>query len=223
MAAIPEDIRTEQIRATGLETSTYAAEVATGGATAVLAILGLAHTYPTVMPACATVAAGLGVMFSGASVSAGYRRLLFATGDHPLEVGKLGGGMSAEMIAGVAGVVLGILALLDIVPLVLSSVAVIVYGGALLFGSGAATRLKDLEIETVEKREPARRVAEEAVATAMGAQNLVGLGAVILGILALVGIQSLTLTLVALLTLGAGLVIGATGASTGLLSATPRA
>ena len=55
----------------------------------------------------------------------------------------------------------------------------------------------------------------------MGAQTLVGLGAVILGILALVGIQSGILTLVALLTLGAGLLIGATSSSSSLLSATP--
>jgi hypothetical protein len=215
MAAVPEEIR-----ATGLETSTYVAETAAGGAAVILAILGLAHTYPPLMAAVATVAAGLAVMFAGASVSAGYRRLLFATGERPLEVGQLGGGMSAEIIAGGAGIVLGVLALLDIAPLVLSSVAVIVYGSALLFGRGAATRLKDLEIETVEKRQTVQRVAEEAVATAMGAQTLVGLGAVVLGILALVGIQSLILTLIALLILGAGIVVGATTFSTNLLSTT---
>lgn len=217
MATMPE-----QIRAMGLETSTHVAEIAAGGAAAILAILGLAHTFPSILVAVATLAVALAVMFAGASVSVGYRRLMSTAGEGPLEVGQIGGGMSAEMTAGVAGLVLGVLALLNIASVVLSAIAVIVFGSALLIGRSAATRLKDLEIESVEQRETARRVAEEAVATAMGTQTLVGLGAVILGILALVGIKATILTLVALLTLGTGIVIGATTFGTNLFGATAR-
>lgn len=203
MAAIPEEVGM-----TGMETSTSVAEMVAGGATVILAILGLAHNMPSLMIAVATVAAGLAIMFAGATVTAGFNRLLSVTSARSMQVSWLGGGMSVEFIAGATGIILGVLALLKIAPLVLSAVAVIIYGSALLFGRTAATRLKDLEIEAVEKRVPVQRIAEEAVETAMGTQTLIGIAAIVLGILALVGIQSLVLTLVALLALGVAIVIG---------------
>lgn len=213
MAAIPEEVRM-----TGMESSTSVAEMVAGGAAVILAILGLAHSMPTLMTAIATVAVGLAVMFAGASITAGYSKLLNTASERPLGVARLGGGMSVEIIAGGTGIILGVLALLKIAPLDLSAVAVIVYGSALLFGKGAATRLKDLEIETMEKRVSVQRVAEEAVETAMGAQTLIGVGAIVLGILSLVGIASLVLTLVALLSLGVAIVISGMTLSTNMLS-----
>ncbi len=213
MAVIPEEVRMS-----GMESSTSVAEMVSGGAAVILAILGLAHSMPEWMMAIGTVAVGLAVMFAGASITVGYSRLLNTANEHPLGVARLGGGMSVEIIAGGTGIILGVLALLKIAPLTLSAVAVIVYGSALLFGKGAATRLKDLEIEATEKRISVQRVAEEAVETAMGTQTLIGVGAIVLGILALVGIESLVLTLVALLALGVAIVISGLTLSSNMLS-----
>ncbi len=53
-------------------------------------------------------------------------------------------------------------------------------------------------------------MAREAVLAAAGAQALVGLASVALGIIALVGISPMTLTLVALLALGSSILMSGT-------------
>jgi hypothetical protein len=88
--------------------------------------------------------------------------------------------MAAESIAGWGGIVLGILALLNLAPSVLLPVAVIVLGGGLLLGMGLASR-------------PARAI--------------LGLAAIALGILALLRIDARTLTLVGLIATGSALLL----------------
>jgi hypothetical protein len=66
--------------------------------------------------------------------------------------------------------------------------------------------------------EIARHVAREAVFAAAGAQGLIGLSGVILGILALVGFSPLILTLVALLSLGSSVLLGGAAISSKMLS-----
>ena len=55
----------------------------------------------------------------------------------------MGGGFTAEFVGGAAGIVLGILALVGIAPEILCSVAVLVFGGTLLFGSGMTGMLRN--------------------------------------------------------------------------------
>jgi hypothetical protein len=106
--------------------------------------------------------------------------------------------MSVEIIGGLAGIALGILALIGIETMPLLAISAIVFGGTLLFGSPAVYR--------ASRAEPGNQVldemARETTAGAAGAQALVGIGAVTLGILALVGIASQTLVLVAVLAIG---------------------
>ena len=66
-----------------------------------------------------------------------YGELLYeADASSKLHAAEISRGITAEFLAGVAGIVLGILALLRIVPMTLMSVAVITYGGTLLLTSG---------------------------------------------------------------------------------------
>jgi hypothetical protein len=118
-------------------------------------------------------------------------------------------GTSAEILGGIAGIVLGILALIGLVPMTLLSVSVIVFGGTLLFGSPAV-----YDVGTAEPKRGtttdyiAREIAGPAgaqarlAAGAAGAQALIGIGSVTLGILALIGMAPQTLVLAAILAIG---------------------
>jgi ABC-type Na+ efflux pump permease subunit len=114
--------------------------------------------------------------------------------------------MSAEFLGGAAGTVLGILALLGVASVTLTSIAVIVYGAALLFGSGARARMSTLPVEEGPPS-AAHQVVREAAWASSGPRLLVGVGAAVLGILALVGFAPSILILSALLTVGAALAL----------------
>jgi hypothetical protein len=104
------------------------------------------------------------------------------------------------VLAGVAGLVLGILALVGIVPLTLMAAAVITYDGLLVLTSGESIWLNGL---AVGDNEVVRQLARSLRGAAPDAQLLVCLAGLVLGILGLIGIKSLMLMLVALLAIGA--------------------
>jgi hypothetical protein len=144
--------------------------------------------------------------------------LLSEIGGSFLTATELGGGITAEFLAGAAGIALGILSILGIVPMVLLPAAIIVYGAALLLSSGATARLNSLAAARPEVHEIARHVAREAVFAAAGAQVLIGLSGVILGILALVGFTPLILSLVALPSLGSAVLLSGAAINSKMLS-----
>ena len=169
---------------------------------AVLAIIRLANIYPSWLVTIATIALGVSFLLEGGAIVARTSALLHEVTEGAMEMTELRTGMTGESLAGFAGIALGILALLGVVPAVLISCAAIVFGGALAIGSGANVRINDLMMEYRHEHPMARRVAREAVLATTGLQVLTGLGAVALGIVALAGIASLTLTLVAMLAIG---------------------
>jgi hypothetical protein len=189
-----------------------------GVATVILAIIGLAWApYAYYLAAVAVIVLGCGLLLQSGSLVARYFRMLDeVTGMHGPHA-ELGGGVSAEFLGGLAGLVLGILAIVNVAGAVLLPVSVIVFGAALMLGAGNATQMNTLTVERwYGGHEAARRVAGSMSSAAAGAQLLVGVAGGILGIIALVhlGTTDLTLTLVALLCLGAGAAIssGAIGA-----------
>jgi len=93
--------------------------VAAAFVTIALAIVGLAGVWPTTMAAIASIIlAGSVLAESGFSFSEWNRHTVMASEEE----------FSAKMLGGVAGVVLGILALLGIAPTTLLAVAIIVFG-----------------------------------------------------------------------------------------------
>jgi hypothetical protein len=172
-----------------------------GGASAVvLAILGLARIYPHLLVSIATIAIGITLLFKAIAIAAEYPKLLSKT---DASMSGLGGGISAEFLAGGAGIVLGILALLGLEFEPLTAIAVIVFGCGLIMGSSVVSRLNALKASASGADSTAQKVVGEIVSGAMGMQVLVGVSAVVLGILSLIGFEPLTLTLVALLAIGA--------------------
>lgn len=145
-----------------------------------LAIVGLAGALAPTLAAIATIVTGAAILIEGGSWQAGALALPAGSEVHDAE---FTGVPSAEALGGIAGIVLGILALLGIASETLISVAVLVYGATLL--------LNGLPF------------AQKAwfSATADG-QLLLGLGATVLGLLAVIGISQLSMILVGLLVLG---------------------
>lgn len=183
------------------------AEAIAGAGGVVLAILGLAHIAPHFMVAISAIALGAALVLDGAAVTAEYSRIIEHSGNGAINNAELGGGVSTQIAGGVTAVVLGILALLNIAPTTLMAITAIVLGATVVFGSGIATRLNALKIETSGDNDVAKRVAREALTTATGTEILVGLAATVLGILALVGIAPMPLTLVAMLSIGASILL----------------
>ena len=181
-------------------------EAIAGGAAVILAILGLVGVLPVYMVAIATICAGGGMFLEGSAIAARFKDLE----EHLIETKQteivLGGGMAFEVLGGVAGIVLGILALVGVAPGVLISVAAIAMGGALLLGAGATERLDRLQTQwSVRHHRP--QWMHDSILGASGLQVLAGLGAVTLGIIALSGVAPMVLDLVAMLTIGGSVLL----------------
>lgn len=109
----------------------------------------------------------------------------------------LAGGSIVEAVGGAAAVILAILALANIMPTYLASIAAIALGVALLFEGGAiASRYSKLLYETAGPD-----MAE--LGSGMSAEVIGGLCGIVLGILALIGLASIELLAVAAIVFGA--------------------
>ncbi len=179
------------------------AETVAGAGAIVLSILGLVGILPESLLAVSMVAMGAAFALESLSIGSRFNWVVRQAARNSFEVGELGVGMTTEFIGGAAGIGLGVLSLLGLVPEILLPIGAIIFGLTLLSSVGVQARLNDLEMECSPNHEIAGRVTREAVSTSSGIQILFGLGAVTLGILALVGIFApITLTLVATLTVG---------------------
>jgi hypothetical protein len=164
----------------------------------ILAIVGLFAILPLYMAGIATIAIGVAFFIDGFVSIAKYRTVPVEVSQRPFEIIQLGWGTTAEFFGGAAGIVLGILALMNIYPLVLVPTAALIYGITLIFSSSMLARLNETRIE--QQREERQRIVErEAVVVTADIQIFVGLAALVLGILSLLGMYPLVLSLVALL------------------------
>lgn len=194
------------------------AEGIAGGAGVALAIIGLANIMPSYMMPVSTIALGTAFVFEGGAVAKRFTRLLTEASKGRLDVSGLGSGLTAEVVGGIAGIILGILTLLNVSPMVLMPAAAIVFGGTLIFSSGISARLDELMIARMGEDEVFRDVAREAISASAGVQLLFGITAVTLGILALVGMVPVVLNLVALLGIGLSNLLSGTAISTRMFS-----
>jgi hypothetical protein len=209
------------------EASAYGGFVdALGGiATIVLAIIALAGVKAEILLPIATIVFGAALLIQGGAMLSEFA-LVEATPES--SVGSNGAGLSSLFLVGVAGIVLGVLALLGVNPTMLSAVAVIAFGGALVVSASAVWQL--LTSRSVASRFQAHgsvlnAVASEAAAGSSGVQGIAGLAVMVLGILAVAGTSGPTLTLVALLVAGAAIVMtGSTLSATmiGFMRSAPR-
>jgi hypothetical protein len=204
MNATPFDSRAHARYA---ETAAYGGLIdALGGiATIVLAIIGLTAFDPLGMAGIATIVFGAALLVQGGTILSEYARNLLPSDTLMDTSGLHSEGLSALLLAGAAGIVLGVLALLGIASIQLTAVAVIAFASALLLSSSSVRQLYLLESQTSQAM-PTRSVNEllagQMASGSAGVQLLAGLATLVLGILAIAGYQPLLLTLAALLVLG---------------------
>jgi hypothetical protein len=181
---------------------------AVGGiATVVLAIIGIASVKPEMMVSIATVVFGAALLIQGGAMLTEFA-VIESTPE--AEAPVTGGGISALFLVGFAGIVLGILALLGVHPSILTSVSAIAFGAALVISSSTVWQL--LTSRSIEARFQARNpmlrvMASEVAAGSAGLQAMAGLAVIVLGILAVAGVFTTNLTLIAFLVAGAAIVL----------------
>jgi hypothetical protein len=202
------------------EAATYGGLVdAVGGiATIVLAIIGLSGVHDMTLAGIATIVFGVALLIQGGTMLTEYTRISYPASAPMMgeEVGS-GGGLSALFLVGIAGIVLGVLALLNIYPQTLIAVSVIAFGAGLLLSSNAVWSLYRSKhnahrIGNVQSSSGGEIFASEMAAGSAVMQCLAGLAGGILGILAVTGTANpMVLALVGLLVLGATVLL--TGSS----------
>ncbi|MEK4035934.1 hypothetical protein WOC76_20105 [Methylocystis sp. IM3] len=194
------------------ETRTYGGMVgaglldAAGGvATIVLAICGLTGIHPPILASVAVIVLGAELIARGAMIASVLSTAATESAADLALMGESGGGLAALFLAGLGGVTLGVLALLGVAELVLTAVATIAFGVALVLSNGSGAIMLSADSTAMGE---GSLVAESVPAVA-------GLVAIVLGILALVlmgkAASGLSLILAALLILGAAVVVSGSG------------
>jgi len=189
------------------ETAAYGGLIdALGGiAAAVLAIIGLTGFDPQGMAGIATIVFGAALVVQGGTILTEYMQIASQSADG-VPLTSLGAeGVSAMFLVGAGGIVLGVLALLNIAATGLIAVAVIAYGSALLLSSSSVRQLYVLQgslQSLVAPRSGNELIAGQMASGSTGVQLMAGLASAVLGILAVAGNAPLSLSLAALLVLG---------------------
>ena len=181
-------------------------EGAAGIAVIVLTILGLAAISSGVLTAIATIVVGVGLLIESANTGIEYARVMEEGAQAgAVETAELGADVSVELIAGVSGIVLGVLALLSAGPaMALLPAALIVFGGALLLAGFSATTIST--VRGIESPTGTRAITlQSELAPARGVQVLVGIAAIVLGILSFVVQPAGVLLMIGLLVVGTAL------------------
>jgi hypothetical protein len=191
------------------------ADAVGGIATVVLAIVALAGVNPGILVPVAVIVFGAALLVQGGAILSEHANILFPAGAGSAEQFK-GSNLSAVFMVGIAGIVLGVLALLGVAAATLTSVSVIAFGAALVLSANSVRELHMV-------RRPMGMTGNEVVAGEMasdsaGVQLLAGLTAVVLGILAVAGVNPAVLMLSALIVLGAALVLSGSTLSGMVLS-----
>jgi hypothetical protein len=174
-----------------------------GALVAVVAMIGFAGEAPRTMVGLSFV--GAGTAFAVEALGTARRSNKLAAPNDPVRE-QIVASAFAELFTGTAGAILGLLALIGIEPLVLLPIASISFAIALLFGTGAAVQLDTIAAHLEPSQ--TRRVIHEAVVGASGARLLVAFGVLVLGVLALAGVERVTLLLTVAMSLAVALLLG---------------
>jgi hypothetical protein len=183
-------------------TATSVAAMPAALALVILGILALAKIDPLLLISIAVIVAGVMLATDSVGLTQQISAALAARAGQHLDASELPAGLNAGVLGGAIGVVLGILAILDVAPQSLIAVAAIVFGAAVLFDFAARSEARALKMTTRETPEQAARLALAAASSTSTAAIFTGVGLATLGILALAGVASEVLTAAAFTGLG---------------------
>jgi hypothetical protein len=191
-----------------------ATEALAGAAALVLGILGLIGIFRGYMVGIIAIVLGVAFLLEGGAVGTRYYPLVRDVehrGTERVVAAEIGGGLTADSLAGIAGIALGVISLLGVGTTVLPSVALLIFGGGLLLGTAASGRLNARRLEVIGPSDPERRVVGARAMS--GSRVILAVGAIVLAIIALAGLSPWTLTLVGYLAVAFSLL--SSGASGG--------
>ncbi len=177
-------------------------EGAAGIAVIVLSIIALAGTSPGALASIVTIIIGVGLMVQAFNSAAEQSKAMIA---NTVAMPDFGGDVMVDLLCGITGIVLGILALVGISAQYLVPAALIVFGGALLLGGAISMRPRSAQRTTPGGE--TQVVSYQNSAAAGGMELLVGIAAIVLGILSLIFVASGVLVLVGFLAVGAALLM----------------
>jgi nucleoside permease NupC len=147
-----------------------------------------------------TIVIGVGLMVQAFNSAAENSRVAA----NAVPIPDLGGEMMVDCLAGIAGIVLGVLALVGVNAPYLVPSALIVFGGALLLSGALAMRPRASQLTTPAQTQV---VSYQGSAATGGMEILVGMAAIVLGILSLIFMGSWVLVLVGFIAVGAALLL----------------
>jgi hypothetical protein len=201
-----------------------ATESAGGLAAIVLTVIALCGVMTVPLTAIAGIVFGLAFMVEGAAIAARQSAIMSqAAGQTAIagaEVPEIGGGVTVELVAGLASVILGILSLVGIAPWVLLPALTTVGGAAVILSAGAAQRLNEVQasLETPNATVQGQAIARMALSGAANSQFLAGVAVVVLGIVGLVRVgDPVILSAVGILVLGAAITLSGTALASRML------
>jgi hypothetical protein len=140
-----------------------------GVATVILAILGLIGFYAPIMAVIATIVFGVALLIRGNGMMSDHARfsVLFGANSPMFNVSS----RSALVLFGAGGIALGVLSLLDFDSAVLTPIASIIFGGALILSSVSAWHLNVVSRACARDEESSRDIlANEMVFDSAGIQ-----------------------------------------------------
>ncbi len=179
-------------------------EGAAGIAAIVLAVIALAGVSAALLASITTIVIGVGLMVQAFNSAAGSPRGVAASAAAAGGMTEVGGAALIDCVVGIAGIVLGILALVGINASHLVPVALIVFGGGLLLSGAVGTGSTYASATSAGGQ---TQVVHHGSAAAGGLEVLVGIAAIVLGILSLIFMTSWVLVLAGFIAVGAALLI----------------
>ncbi len=180
-------------------------EAAGGIAAIVLGILGLAGIVPATLAAVGVIVIGAALLTEGMAVLAEFAQLSQTDDGSARDVAGAGGGVMLEFLSGIGVIVLGVLALLNVANMTLLAVSIVAVGGTLILAGGMLSTMATSNLSG--QNHTGDQMARNAAAGTRGLEILIGIGGVVLGILALVGINQLTFILVSVLGFGSAILL----------------
>jgi hypothetical protein len=185
-------------------------EGAAGIAVIVLAVIALAGTASGALASIVTIVVGVALMVQAFNSAAENSKVMAA---NAAPVTDLGGEVMVAGLSGITGIILGILALVGINTPYLVPSALVVFGGALLLSG--AIGLPPRAAQSTAPGGQTQAVSYQGSAAASGMEILIGIAAIVLGILSLVFVGWWVLALVGFIAVGTALLmVSATFSST---------
>jgi hypothetical protein len=192
-------------RASEVEPFGLLTEGAAGIAAIVLTVVALAGVSTLVLASIAAIVIGIGLTVQAFNSAAEEARVMAPHMDVSAQDSTLGGEVMVDCVCGLTGIVLGVLALVGINAAHLLPPALIVFGGALLLGG--FTSMWPRTMRVASSGTETRFVSYRGSPAAGGMEVLVGLAAIVLGILSVIMAPFGVLVLAGFLAIGAALLM----------------